>query len=104
MMLELRRDPDNLRRAEVTTTKNRNDAMEVLEKMIAAGATQTEIMEWKAAAFRRVQNEGDVHMGLFPTGQVASGISSVVRIADLVPQMVQDATRIFERLSRGSAM
>jgi hypothetical protein len=29
MMLELRRDPDNLRRAEVTTTKNRNDAMEV---------------------------------------------------------------------------
>ena len=82
----------------------RNDAMEVLEKMIAAGATQTEIMEWKAAAFRRVQNEGDVHMGLFPTGQVASGISSVVRIADLVPQMVQDATRIFERLSRGSAM
>jgi KaiC/GvpD/RAD55 family RecA-like ATPase len=29
LMLELRRDPDNLRRAEVTTTKNRNEAMEV---------------------------------------------------------------------------
>jgi NAD(P)H-dependent flavin oxidoreductase YrpB (nitropropane dioxygenase family) len=82
----------------------RNEAMGVLEKLIVGGATPEEITEWKAAAFRRVQDEGDVHMGLFPTGQVASGISSVVRIADLVPQMVHDATEIFARFSQGSAV
>ena len=76
----------------------------MLNKMIAEGATPEEITEWKAAAFRRVQEEGDVHMGLFPTGQVASGIGSVVRISDFVPQMVREARSIFDTLSRGTAV
>jgi len=76
----------------------RNEATAFLEKLIADGATPEEITDWKAAAFRRVQDEGDVHMGLFPTGQVASGIESVVRIDDLLPQMVHDAVTIFQRM------
>jgi NAD(P)H-dependent flavin oxidoreductase YrpB (nitropropane dioxygenase family) len=82
----------------------RNPAMAVLEKMIADGKSPEEITEWKAAAFRRVQDEGDVMNGLFPTGQVASGIQSVVRIADLVPQMVEDALTIFRTWSSGSTV
>ncbi len=82
----------------------RNEAMGVLEKMIADAATPEEITEWKAAAFRRVQDEGDVHMGLLPTGQVASGIRSIVRIADLVPQMVLEASQIFETMSLKSTI
>ena len=41
--------------------------MAVLETMIAEVASPEEVTAWKAAAFRRVQDEGDVQMGLFPT-------------------------------------
>ncbi|GAA1002960.1 2-nitropropane dioxygenase [Acrocarpospora pleiomorpha] len=77
----------------------RNEAVRLLQKLIDEGATPEEITEWKAAAFRRVQDEGDVHLGLFPTGQVASGITEVVRIPDLVSGMVSGAAAILARLA-----
>ncbi|WP_214104137.1 NAD(P)H-dependent flavin oxidoreductase [Acrocarpospora catenulata] len=77
----------------------RNQATDTIERMVAEGRSDEEITEWKAAAFRRVQDEGDVLNGLFPTGQVASGIDSVVRIADFVPGIVAEAAKILAGLT-----
>jgi len=82
----------------------RNEASVVLQQMIADGRSNEEITEWKAAAFRRVQDEGDVVMGIVPAGQVAGGIKSVVRIADLVPGLVEDAVAILQRLGSSATV
>lgn len=45
----------------------------------------------KLEDMRRAQSDGDVTTGVVLAGQVASGISSIVRVAELVPGMVAEA-------------
>ncbi len=49
---------------------------------------------------QRAQSEGDVENGIVMTGQVASGISSLITIAELVPAMAEDALRILRSLAQ----
>lgn len=52
----------------------------------------------KIAAMRVAQSHGDVNNGLVLTGQVASAISSLVRISEFVPGMAAEAARVLETL------
>jgi enoyl-[acyl-carrier protein] reductase II len=53
---------------------------------------------WKMESMRKAQVEGDVENSLVMTGQVASAITELIRIADFVPAMAQDAADILRRL------
>jgi NAD(P)H-dependent flavin oxidoreductase YrpB (nitropropane dioxygenase family) len=56
-------------------------------------------MRKKLDSMQRAQSEGDVENGIVMTGQVASGISSLIKIAEFVPAMAEDALRILRKLS-----
>lgn len=58
-----------------------------------------ELIRWKIESMQRAQIEGDVVDGLVLTGQVASGIREVVRVADLVPEMASEAAGILRDLA-----
>lgn len=60
------------------------------EKMRIGTVTPAE----KIAAMRRAQMEGDTDNGLVLMGQVASGISDVVDVAEYLPRMVDEAAEI----------
>ncbi|KAF0957778.1 Nitronate monooxygenase [Rhodococcus sp. T7] len=60
------------------------------EKMRSGTVTPAE----KIAAMRRAQMEGDTDNGLVLMGQVASGISDVVDVAEYLPRMVDEAAEI----------
>lgn len=49
------------------------------------------------SALLRAQRDGDVEGGIVAAGQVASGIHEIVRVADFVPEMAEEAARILAR-------
>ncbi len=53
---------------------------------------------WKIDSMRRAQETGDTTNSLVMTGQVASAITDLIRIADFVPAMAQDAADVLRRL------
>jgi enoyl-[acyl-carrier protein] reductase II len=63
------------------------------------GGSPEEEMRKKLDSMQRAQSEGDVENGIVMTGQVASGISSLIKIAEFVPAMAEDALRILRKLS-----
>jgi NAD(P)H-dependent flavin oxidoreductase YrpB (nitropropane dioxygenase family) len=60
---------------------------------------EVELVRWKIESMQRAQTDGDVIDGLVMAGQVASGIRSLVRVADFVPAMAQEAADILRRLA-----
>lgn len=58
-----------------------------------------ELTRVKIEAMQRAQTDGDVDNGLVLTGQVASAITELVRVADFVPAMAAEAADILRRLS-----
>ncbi|PXY16712.1 NAD(P)H-dependent flavin oxidoreductase [Prauserella flavalba] len=78
----------------------RNGAVDQLEQMIRTNELDTgEITKWKDEALIRAQSTGDVDGGLMAAGQVSSGIADLVRIADFVPRIAQDAAAILRNLA-----
>jgi NAD(P)H-dependent flavin oxidoreductase YrpB (nitropropane dioxygenase family) len=57
-----------------------------------------ESVRWKIESMQRAQTDGDVENGLVLTGQVASAIHELIRIADFVPAMAEEAAVILQRL------
>jgi NAD(P)H-dependent flavin oxidoreductase YrpB (nitropropane dioxygenase family) len=77
----------------------RNAAVERLNQLSDIGELdEAELTRWKDEALIRAQSTGDVDGGLVPAGQVASGISDLVRIAEFVPQMARDAAAVLRKL------
>jgi enoyl-[acyl-carrier protein] reductase II len=70
----------------------RNAASEAMRATVAAGGTVRSAA--KIESMRRAQIEGDPENGLVLMGQVASGISGVVSVAELVPAMVDEAAAV----------
>jgi NAD(P)H-dependent flavin oxidoreductase YrpB (nitropropane dioxygenase family) len=82
----------------------RNRASEtLLNRGLASGEPrdEVELVRWKIEAMQRAQADGDVVDGLVMAGQVASGIHSLIRVADFVPAMAQEAAAILRRLADG---
>jgi enoyl-[acyl-carrier protein] reductase II len=82
----------------------RNRASEtLLEHGSAASGSldEVELVRWKIESMQRAQTDGDVVDGLVMAGQVASGIHSLIRVAEFVPAMAQEAAAILRRLAAG---
>lgn len=58
-----------------------------------------EVTRLKLELMQRAQSEGDVTNGLVLTGQVASAINDVIRVAEFLPRMVHDAAGILTSLA-----
>lgn len=58
-----------------------------------------ETIDAKLEDMRRAQDEGDVKTGVVLAGQVASGITGIVRVSDLVPGMVAQAAEALRLVS-----
>ncbi|MDB5972539.1 MAG: Nitronate monooxygenase [Hydrocarboniphaga sp.] len=58
-----------------------------------------EATRWKIESMQRAQSEGDVVNGLVLTGQVASAISSLIRISEFIPAMAAEAAAVLEGLA-----
>ncbi|MBB2505240.1 nitronate monooxygenase [Amycolatopsis echigonensis] len=78
----------------------RNAAVDRLQRMVENDElSPDELTRWKDEALIRAQSVGDVDGGLVPAGQVCSGISEVVRIAEFVPNMANEAAAILRDLA-----
>ncbi|MCU1438554.1 MAG: Nitronate monooxygenase [Naasia sp.] len=60
---------------------------------------EVELVRWKIESMQRAQTEGDVTNGLVLAGQVASAISGLIRVAEFVPAMAEEAANILRRLA-----
>jgi NAD(P)H-dependent flavin oxidoreductase YrpB (nitropropane dioxygenase family) len=78
----------------------RNPGSDLLESVIADGLTGASLHEWKLAAMRRAQADGDTVGGLVLAGQVAGALTEIVAVAEFVPQLTRDALRILDDLAR----
>jgi NAD(P)H-dependent flavin oxidoreductase YrpB (nitropropane dioxygenase family) len=78
----------------------RNAGVERLIEIIESDELpEAELTRWKDEGLIRAQSEGDVENGLITAGQVASGIHDVVRVAEFVPRMAQEALAILRELA-----
>ncbi len=80
----------------------RNAATMELLDHAARGHGDLETINSKLESMRQAQDEGDIENSVVLAGQVASGITSVVRVSDLVPEMVAEAQAVLRR-ALGSA-
>lgn len=73
-------------------------------KLVAHGFGDAEdavaFSRWKLDAMQRAQSEGDVENGLVMMGQVASAINDLIRIAEFVPGMAEEASEVLRSLER----
>lgn len=77
----------------------RNKASAELMKADNSHHSPVEMTRWKIEHMQLAQTEGDVENGLVMAGQVASAISDVIRVAEFVPQMAEEAAGIIARLA-----
>lgn len=73
---------------------NNDGVAELLDIMATNKLSDDELAKWKDARIILAQEEGDIANGLMPMGQVASGISSVVSIPQLIEDMVATAHKL----------
>lgn len=57
------------------------------------------LTQHKIESMQRAQSEGDVDTSLVMTGQVAGAISEVIRVAEFVPDMANEAADVIARLA-----
>jgi enoyl-[acyl-carrier protein] reductase II len=77
----------------------RNAASEALLAETRHAGDPAEQIRWKLESMQRAQMHGDVENGLVMTGQVASAIDQLIRIAEFVPAMADEAARILRSLA-----
>ncbi|WP_406691917.1 nitronate monooxygenase [Saccharopolyspora sp. ID03-671] len=58
-----------------------------------------ELLRWKIESMQRAQTEGDVEDGLVLAGQVAGAIGEVIKVAEFVPHMAEEAAQVLDRLA-----
>lgn len=62
-------------------------------------ADPAELLRWKIESMQRAQTEGDVEDGLVLAGQVAGAIDEVIKVAEFVPGMAEEAAGVLDRLA-----
>jgi NAD(P)H-dependent flavin oxidoreductase YrpB (nitropropane dioxygenase family) len=77
----------------------RNAASEALLAETRHAGDPAEQIRRKLESMQRAQMHGDVENGLVMTGQVASAIDQLIRIAEFVPAMADEAARILRSLA-----
>jgi enoyl-[acyl-carrier protein] reductase II len=77
----------------------RNAASEALLAETRHAGDPAEQIRWKLDSMQRAQMHGDVENGLVMTGQVASAINQLIRVAEFVPAMADEAARILRSLA-----
>lgn len=77
----------------------RNAASEQLLAETHVADDPAAMIRWKLESMQRAQMHGDVENGLVMTGQVASGINELIRIAEFVPAMAREAATILRALA-----
>ncbi|MCQ4080805.1 nitronate monooxygenase [Streptomyces sp. RB6PN25] len=77
----------------------RNKASESLLHTDATVHSAVELTRWKIEQMQLAQTTGDVENGLVLAGQVASAIADVVRVAEFLPAMAQEAAGILKSLA-----
>jgi NAD(P)H-dependent flavin oxidoreductase YrpB (nitropropane dioxygenase family) len=77
----------------------RNAASEALLAETRQAGDPAEQIRRKLESMQRAQMHGDVENGLVMTGQVASAIDRLIRIAEFVPAMADEAARILRSLA-----
>ncbi|ODU07028.1 MAG: 2-nitropropane dioxygenase [Pseudonocardia sp. SCN 72-86] len=75
----------------------RNEVTELLARSATDGHGDAASISTKLESMRRAQDEGRVEDSIVLAGQVASGITGRVLVADLLQEMVADATRLLGR-------
>ncbi|MFC4946658.1 NAD(P)H-dependent flavin oxidoreductase [Pseudonocardia sp. GCM10023141] len=78
----------------------RNHGSDLLATVMNDGLAGASLHEWKLAAMRKAQAEGDTVQGLVLAGQVAGALTEIVTVAEFVPQMTRDALQILADLAR----
>jgi len=77
----------------------RNAASEELLAGRHLGDTDpVELTRWKIESMQRAQTDGDVTNGLVLAGQVASAIGDIIRVAEFVPRMAEEAAAVLRSL------
>jgi len=64
-----------------------------------AEADPVALTRWKIESMQRAQTEGDTENSLVMTGQVASGITDLITVAEFVPRMAEEAAEILRSLA-----
>jgi enoyl-[acyl-carrier protein] reductase II len=77
----------------------RNAASNALLTHTGHAGDPEDLIRWKLESTQRAQMHGDVQNGLVMTGQVASAIDQLIRIAEFVPAMAAEAARILRSLA-----
>lgn len=73
----------------------RNSGIEQLLSIIAKDELDDDALaRWKDERIIRAQEEGDTENGIMPMGQVASGISEIVGVEELISGMVRTAREL----------
>lgn len=76
-----------------------NQGSHDLEALNASGELDhDQLTEWKDERLLAAQRDGDLDRGIVPMGQVASGIHDMIRVADFIPTMVDDAAYVLHKL------
>jgi enoyl-[acyl-carrier protein] reductase II len=81
----------------------RNAASEQLLSPSQKPGDPEDMIRRKIESMQRAQMTGDVQNGLVLTGQVASGIHSLINIAEFIPAMANEAIRIIRALADTNA-
>ncbi|MGZ4650265.1 MAG: NAD(P)H-dependent flavin oxidoreductase [Kineosporiaceae bacterium] len=78
----------------------RNPGVERLFEILERSELQgDELNRWKDEGLIRAQSAGDVVNGLMAAGQVSCAISDLVRVAEFVPRIAEEAAEILSRLA-----
>jgi len=72
---------------------------ELLGRVRHGGTDAVAETRWKIESMQRAQTDGDVEGSLVMTGQVASGITDLVDVADFVPRTAHEAAEILRGLA-----
>lgn len=79
----------------------RTPALQELADLQSSGAFADEdaVTRWKDERLIAAQRDGEVEGGIMPMGQVASGISDIVHVAEFVPGVMDEARRVLQALN-----
>lgn len=76
-----------------------NASLRLTEPTCDTHTDPDELLRWKIEAMQRAQTEGDIDDGLVLAGQVASAIAEIVKVAEFVPAMAEEAATVLTRVT-----
>lgn len=67
---------------------------------IKTSMSEDDLTAWKDERLIRAQRDGDVDGGILPAGNVSGAITDLIRVAEFVPALVEDAIVILDSLQQ----